>query len=196
MASIYVYPPTSGTANSHWRPSLLNCPADPSGCGNTSPIYNASSDYCGSCCHPSVYCSGPIDIGSSPSRVLDFWADPAVQSIYVTPTYGNVCAASVGSPWDDGIAIDMYSGTGQSGTHIGTLFYAHVQYPFSGGVNTINGGVTYLGYTPSSGCSCSCYQGAHVHVEHCGNSVYNPSVYCAQYLQEGSSGPWLFRYDY
>lgn len=167
---------------------------DPSGCGNTGYIYNATSDYCGSCCHPSVYCTQPIDIGSGSGRVLDFWASPAVASIYVTPTYGNVCAAAVGSPWDDGIVIDMYTGTYQSGTHIGTLYYAHVENPFSGGVNTVGGGVTYLGYTPTNPCGCSCYQGHHVHVEHCGNSVVNSSISCGDTMIEGAS--WIFRYDY
>ncbi len=195
MPSIYVYAPISGTTHSRFRAIPFTCPPDPVVCENSDYINNATGDYCNNCCHPSPYCSAPIDIGASGGAVLDFWGSAAVRSIVCSPTYGNVCAdPSVGSPWDDGLAIEMWTGQNATGTKIGTLWYAHVASPYSGTVNTINGGVTYVGYVPSSLCGCRCYQGHHVHMEKCGNSVFNSAVGCTQSVVEDST--WIYRYDY
>lgn len=203
MASFYVYAPQngSGSGSTYWA----------TGC-------TSGSKYCSDgSCHPTVYSANPIDIGCALGTRLDFWSSvwigtttyPVVS--IVCSTISNVCSSSCnpGSPWTTGLVVVMKSGVNGGGSELGRIIYCHVNAPYAGIVNTVNGGVTYLGYVPSDnppcaycqcpggGCvrpnCCCCFQGGHVHVESSGAGAKNTALGCGSGITGG--GTWLYRYD-
>lgn len=196
MAAFYVYAPYTGTFNSRW---------------NDACTYG--SDYCPTPCHPAAWGTRPADIGAGAGQEISFWTSPTigsstypVLSIVVSSLSGGVCLnTSIPLPWDGGMKVEMRSGFNGAGALLGTVYFAHVQNVASGAFNTINGGVTYIGYVPSScptcpgyctNCSdcstCECYRGHHIHIERSGNSVHNSSISCGDTMIEGAS--WIYKY--
>lgn len=141
MAAFYVYAPYTGTFNSRW---------------NDACTYG--SDYCPTPCHPAAWGTRPADIGAGAGQEISFWTSPTigsstypVLSIVVSSLSGGVCLnTSIPLPWDGGMKVEMRSGFNGAGALLGTVYFAHVQNVASGAFNTINGGVTYIGYVPSS----------------------------------------------
>lgn len=69
--------------------------------------------------------------------------------------------------------MNLYSqpGGGAYGGYVGSVFYAHVEYPIGDGAyNTNNGPIAYLPYRD---CACGCYMGAHSHIEQYAGNVYS-----------------------
>ena len=199
MSEFYVYAPISGQVNSRWV-STGTC--------------TSGSDYCEGTCHPAPWGTRPMDIGAYPGSEISFWSSPTiggwsypVLSIVVTKLASGACLnSSIPAPWKQGMKVEMRSGYNGAGALLGTLYYAHVNNPAEGAHDTINGGVTYIGYVPDScppcefcqpDCictQCQCYKGGHIHFERSGNSVHNDSISCSDSMIEGAS--WVYKYTY
>lgn len=145
-----------------------------------SGTFTALSSYCdGSGPHPVVDSgfANPIDIGAGGStggETLYFIGSSNIQSIYAINKPGIVCAPpSPGSPWADGMQVNIYNQPegGQYGGYLGSVFYAHVQYPIGDGAYNVSSGA--IAYVPYQDCACGCYQGAHSHIEQYGGYVYD-----------------------
>lgn len=115
MANYYVYSPLNGYT--------------------TSEIEN--NEYCdgvGGGTHWITGGSGfdrPIDIGfldGAPyyySRQLDLVVSSNIQSAIFTQST-NMCSSDPGSPWNTAVDVKLYTGTGGTGSLIGTVRYGHV----------------------------------------------------------------------
>lgn len=211
MSSPYVYAPVNGQVTSCWDfGAPVTCPANWSACRTTNPIYNATGWYCGPaycdqvCCHPSVTCSQPQDIGTGSSApTIYFCADSVVKSIWIG-YISNVCLPPCNyAPFTNGMNVYMYSGLGGTGTQLGVVSYYHVNNRAASGfhntyTNIYSGHSNYvLGQVIDSsvyGNCPGCFEGSHVHWERCGNSVANGSISCGDTMLTDLS--WVFRYSY
>jgi hypothetical protein len=183
--SVYVYAPITGGLTSYY---------------NTGCTYHSA--YCAGGCHPAVFCSGPVDIGDgvSADTWFDFWADPAVLSLKMISRPGIVCGSYSGSPWDDGVEVQMYSGLNATGTYYGSVFFGHVKNPYIGVINTGSNGVLrgvtqwaqVPGYCPGGGTCNGCYTGPHVHMEKCGDAFVDTTLSCDGTVT--SAGNWIYGY--
>lgn len=202
MSFFYVYAPQNATSpnnvSSYWDTSCSS----------------SGSRYCSGTCHPKVYGSNPIDIICPFSTRLDFWSSPisgtttyAVGSL-VCSTISSMCLnPNIPAPWRTGLVIKMKAGVNGGGSELGQLLYGHVDSPFVGTVNCINGGVTYLGYVapsdpPCTYCMCGglckeeccdCYQGHHVHVESVNALAKNTALGCTSQVYPAST--WLYQFS-
>lgn len=155
MANYYVYSPLTGYT--------------------TSEIEN--NEYCdgvGGGPHSITGGSGfdrPIDVGfldGAPyyySRQLDLVVSSNIQSAVFTQST-NMCSSDPGSPWNTAVDLKLYTGTGGTGSLIGTVRYGHVDGARSPGTENYPGSTTYVvGSAPLNNCGCGCYNGVHVHME-------------------------------
>lgn len=203
MATFYVYAPMTGTVNSCWT-GPVSCPPDPTGCKNTSTLYTTGkycSGSCGPCCHVSVGCAEPQDIGPVGAPDIALIADPIVGSIWVGYAT-NACGAGSGCsslPYTRVATVYMYSGLSGSGTLLGAVIFAHVNNPIASGYynTSIEPGTGHaykvIGSVSTGNCG-TCFQGTHCHWEHCGNSIVNSSISCGDTMLRSLS--WVFQYTY
>lgn len=146
----YVYAPagTGANPNSRWDAT----------CGS-------GSRYCSGSCHGTNAGILPIDIPAAASSWIDFWCDPGVLSIRTISQPGNGCGTSPGSPWDDAVLLEMWSGpkvgSNPSGSLLGSVHFAHLATPFIGTLDTgwdangiLRGWSQWAVVPPVGTCSC------------------------------------------
>jgi hypothetical protein len=182
MTYYYVYPPGNGT------------------------ITGMPSGYCdGSGPHNAVFCSLPIDVSRPTGSTLYWYGSGLVRSVQTIFRAGQVCSADAGSPWKDGLEVQMIDGPDGNGRYIGSVFYAHVQSPISDGIYNTPSGNLAIGTVPACRCNypeyayncyapCPCYEGGHSHIECCSVDAINPSIGCGSPVTGGTTGTWLYRW--
>ncbi len=185
----YVYAPagTGANPNSRWDAT----------CGS-------GSRYCSGSCHGTNAGILPIDILAAASSWIDFWCDPGVLSIRTISQPGNGCGTSPGSPWDDAVLLEMWSGpkvgSNPSGSLLGSVHFAHLATPFIGTLDTgwdangiLRGWSQWAVVPPVGTCSCpTCYTGPHVHMAPVSSyTCHNTSLACSSSpIVKGST--WIY----
>lgn len=180
--STYVYLPYSGTLTSYYGGSLLTC--------NCSTYWK----YCGgTTCHPCVYGQNPIDLDVPDNTWIDFYVDPSCRSVVGVAHNGIMCSGSPGSPYDNAFELKMYTGTGGTGSYIGSFIYGHCNATFTYAIDTvpISGtplyGLTQVAYV-QAGWISGCYEGSHVHMESVNASGVASGWGC------GGTPSWIYQY--
>ncbi len=172
-------------------------------------VYSPLSGYCTSRISNQTYCSGgphaitggsgfklPLDLVISSPGVqrLDFWGSSNIGSIRTTRR-SNMCIVSPGTPWNDAVDVEMFTGPNASGSYIGTVRFGHIDSPIQNNIyNSLNG--QYIGWTPGE-CTCrpcacyDCYTARHVHME-IRQSVTPPAGQGYNTGLDGCSNPWAY----
>lgn len=169
-----------------------------------------SSQWDGSCTYGSAYCSGgchasnqgtrPLDIQGSAGDYIDFWCDPGVLCLKTISYPGDGCGGTYGSPWDDGVKVQMWSGAksggAPTGVLIGEVFFAHLDSPFIGVLDTgwdagnvLRGWSQWARIASASGCTgacnTSCYSGPHIHMAAITPTCYNTGSHLFVAIHKG-----------
>ena len=185
MTNYYIWSPFSGALKGQ------DCYCN--NCANGNPCTDSGGfcTVCGSsqCTHP-VGINGlccPMDIFGGAGTAVILRVSVAIQSIRTTRTGPNddgdpLCASAPppGFAWvNEGVRVQLYTGTGGGGTLVGTVFYGHLTSRIANGIyNSPN--LKTMGYLGNQDCNCSCYKGIHVHMARSsGNNGYSYHHYCS-----------------
>jgi hypothetical protein len=146
-----------------------------------------------------VFCSSPIDVGLSSGTTLYYYGSGLIKSVVTVRKPTSTCDSSAGSPWKDGLEVQLYSDVDGGGNYIGSIYYGHVQSPIADGTYNTPSGTLAVGTVPGCRCSnctspCSCYDGAHSHIEGCSIDALNSAISCGATAYGGTSGTWLYRW--
>lgn len=187
----YVYAPFGGGLSSRWDDTCTY-----------------GSRYCGDdgVCHGTGMGTRPVDIGAgSGGQWIDFWCDPGVLSLRTIAYAGTGCSGTYDAPWDNGTVVEMWSGTvsggSPTGSLLGSVFFAHLDSPYIGSLNTgwdanqvLRGWTQWAKVAVQGACSGSCYnncyQGPHVHMAAISPSCFNSGLGCGSTVTKGAS--WIY----
>ena len=191
----YVRSPFSGTLKGQ-DCYCINCNngspcTDPGGfctiCGSSQCTHIAGIDNL--CC--------PMDIFGAVNTAVALRTSAGIQSIRTTRTgpndNGDLLCATAPPPaliWiNEGVRVQLYTGTGGGGSLVGTVFYGHLKNRISNGVyNSPN--LRTMGYLGDQLCSpsCPCYTAIHVHMARSSaNNGYTYHHNCNYSLSTSSS---------
>ncbi len=173
--------------------------------GNMTSYFGGSQQTCGQCthyakycddddCHPCIYGSNPFDLDVPDNTWIDFYVDPSCLSVVGVHHDAITCGGA--APYEDVFELEMWTGTGGSGTKIGSFLYGHCSASFTGAVDTvpIQGtslyGLTQVAYV-AAGNIAGCYEGSHVHLESLNASAVNSGYGCSAVTIKST---WIFKY--
>lgn len=140
--------------------------------------------------------------GGEPLNTPEACLAASLMGSRITRLYDSVCLGDIGSPWDDGVLVELYPFAGGVGARKGQVFYGHADnMPANGVYNTVNdpdSGLRYVAQVAKiaeNDCGCGCYVGRHVHCERGsvnGTSSHNPYIYCSTSVYKGAT--WIYKY--
>lgn len=146
---------------------------------------------CGGGAHTGVDQCCPIDDGRNDGATpnIYFYGSSNIKSIRTTYENFGVCLdTAINPPWDALLRVEFFSAVNAQNL-IGIVAYAHINAPVANGV--YNTRSMRIGTGAPNTCGCSCYQGAHVHMERDIDGISN-SFSCGAQLYAGST--WLYKW--
>jgi hypothetical protein len=192
----YLYAPVNGTFNMCPYPWEKYCVG-----------YNGPDAYCSSTGenHTNIQLDSPMDIITGWAAPVYLYVSTGIQSVSVTH-YGNACGCFCGPTL--AVQVHLYTGTGQGGDYVGSIYIAHITSRHAEGnydLTLQNNWPPYYMYLTSplgycappggaSGCennNTCCSSAYHPHVEQAEAST-GSEVQCPDTSVAGST--WLYRW--
>ncbi len=157
---------------------------------------------CGACGQYGLHCAisgwgAPVDIGASPNAQIWCYMDSTIQSVSLSIHQSNFCNCG-NSDYNNYVVVDLWSGQGAGGSHLGSVLYLHVSGPQSGTWNAPNPiyGESFwqalIGNVPGGQTCNPCYYNAHSHMQCAGGSRQVNS--CGQGVTGGGGGTVVYAF--